>query len=184
VTRSINELTAAVFDIVPGPLVLLLVILVAGVGAGLWYFYPDWMPRRVPGRSRTATPKTAARTTEPEAEPVLTAAEAEPAVPEDSLLADRLAAEGRIAEAIRQRLRDMIRDLVTAGVIAPQPGWTAAELAILSAAQRPSVAGPLGAATELFSETWYGARPAGAAQDDRMRTLTGQVRAELTEVRR
>jgi hypothetical protein len=115
---------------------------------------------------------------------VLTAAEPEeaPAVPEDLLLADRLAAEGRFAEAVRQRLRDVIRDLVGAGVIAPQPGWTAAELAAVAAAQRPAVAAPLGAATEVFSQIWYGDRPAGRAQDDQMRTLTDQVRAELSRV--
>ena len=177
-TRSINELTAAVFDVVPGPLLLLLLILVPGVGGALWYWYPAWVPRRMPRWRR------AKRTTAPEAEPVITPAEPEeaPAVPEDLLLADRLAAAGRYAEAIRQRLRDVVRDLAAAGVIVPQPGWTAAELAAVAAAQKPGVAAPLGAATEVFSQIWYGDRPAGPAQDDRMRTLTDQVRAELTRV--
>jgi hypothetical protein len=184
-TRSVNELTAAVFDVIPGPLMLLLLILVAGVGGSLWYWYPAWVPRRMPRwTKRTRAPKKKKVVKEPAAEPVLTAAEPEeaPAVPEDLLLADRLAAEGRFAEAVRQRLRDIIRDLVVAGVIAPQPGWTAAELAAVAAAQRPGVAAPLGAATEVFSQIWYGARPAGRAQDDHMRTLTDQVRAELARV--
>jgi hypothetical protein len=188
VTRSIDELAAAVFDIVSGPVLLLLLIVVAGVGGSLWYWYPAWVPRRTPGRpKRVKAAKKKRKKKEPaKAEPVVTAAEPEeaPAVPEDLLLADRLAAEGRFAEAVRQRLRDIIRDLVVAGVIAPQPGWTAAELAAVAAAQRPGVAWPLGAATELFSEIWYGDRPAGRAQDDRMRTLTNQVRAELTGARR
>ena len=34
-----------------------------------------------------------------------------------------------------------IGDLVAAGVVAPQPGWTAAELAAIASAQRPAVAG-------------------------------------------
>jgi hypothetical protein len=187
VTRSIDELAAAVFDIVPGPVLLLLLIVVAGLGGSLWYWYPAWVPRRMPGRPKRAkVAKKKRKKKEPaKAEPVVTAAEPEqaPVVPDNLLLADRLAAEGRFAEAVRQRLRDIIRDLVAAGVIAPQPGWTAAELAAVAAAQRPGVGGPLGAATELFSEIWYGDRPAGRAHDDRMRTLTDQVRAELTEVR-
>jgi hypothetical protein len=159
----------------------LLLIVLAGVGGSLWYWYPAWIPgpgafRRQPARS----PAKKKRKPEPD-EDVITAAEDEPAAvaADDLLLADRLAAEGRYAEAVRQRLRDVIRDLVVAGVFAPQPGWTAAELAALAAAQRPGVAWPLGAATDLFSEIWYGARPAGPAQDGRMRELTGQVRDEL-----
>jgi hypothetical protein len=94
-------------------------------------------------------------------------------------LADRLAAEGRYAEAVRQRLRDTLRELINARLIPPQPGWTAAELATMASTQRPSVAWPLGNATDLFSEIWYGDRPAGRNHDERMRTLTDQVRAAL-----
>ena len=84
-------------------------------------------------------------------------------------LADRLAAEGRYAEAIRQRLRDTLRELIAARLVPPQPGWTAAELATMASTQRPAVAWPLGNATELFSEIWYGDRPAAAHHDERMR---------------
>jgi hypothetical protein len=177
-TRWWDEAAAAVFDIVPGPLLLLILLLAAGIGGSLWYFYPAWIPRRGFRRARrTKTEKEPAEliaAAEPEAEPA----------PADQPLADRLAAEGRYPEAIRQRLRDIIRDLVAAGVIEAQPGWTAAELAASAAAQRPGLAWPFGAATELFSEIWYGDRPAGPSQDDRMRTLTGQVRAELTTAAR
>jgi hypothetical protein len=93
--------------------------------------------------------------------------------------ADRLAAEGRYAEAIRQRLRDTLRELIDRRLIPPQPGWTAAELATMAADQRPAVARPLGGATELFSEIWYGDRPAERAHDEHMRTLTDRVRAAL-----
>src|SRR5262249_29041337 len=44
-------------------------------------------------------------------------------------LADRLAAEGRFAEALRERLRAIVRDLVDHGVIEHRPGWTITELA-------------------------------------------------------
>jgi hypothetical protein len=33
----------------------------------------------------------------------------------------------------------------------------------------------------LFSEVWYGHRPAGAPEDDRMRDLTAEVRAALND---
>jgi hypothetical protein len=178
VTRFWDELAAGVFDVVPGPLLLLLLLVVAGAGGALWYWYPAWVPRRGPRATRATRTTTTAE--------VITAAEPEDdesGVPEVQVVADRLAAEGRFAEAVRQRLRDIVRDLVMAGVIAPQPGWTAAELAAVAAAQRPGVGAPLGAATELFSEIWYGDRPAGRPQDDHMRTLTDQVRAELTAAR-
>jgi hypothetical protein len=180
-TRWWDEAAAAVFDVIPGPLLLLILLVAAGVGGALWYWYPAWVPRR---RARRTKIRKTKKTAEPE---LITAADPDDADEERAELmpvADRLAAEGRYAEAIRQRLRDIIRDLVTAGVIAPQPGWTAAELAALAAEQRPGLAWPFGAATELFSEIWYGDRPAGPAQDDRMRTLTGQVRVELTEAAR
>jgi Asp-tRNA(Asn)/Glu-tRNA(Gln) amidotransferase A subunit family amidase len=96
-------------------------------------------------------------------------------------LADRLAAEGRYAEAIRERLRETVGALTRAGVVAPEPGETAAELAATAAARRPAVAPPLTGATALFSEVWYGNRPAGAAQDERMRSLSGEVRDRLRD---
>lgn len=179
--RGWDEAAAAVFDLVPGLLLFLGLLVAAVLGGALWYYYPAWLPGpRRPRVKKTRTKKKRAA----DKTDVITAAEPEDVVePAELGLADRLAAEGRYAEAIRQRLRDVIRDLVAAGVLAPQPGWTAAELATLAAAQRPAVGAPLGAATELFSEIWYGARPAGAAQDDRMRLLTAQVRADLVAAR-
>ena len=186
-SRAWDEFVAAAFDVVPGPVMLLLLLVAAGVLGTLWYTFPAWVPRRLPRLPRLRLPRFRwrRRRKKPAPEPVLTAAEPEPApepepevpLPAGALsLADRLAAEGRYAEAIRQRLRDTIRDLVAAGIVAPQPGWTAAELAAVASARRPAVAWPLGSATELFSEIWYGDRPAQQIQDDRMRDLAGQVR--------
>jgi hypothetical protein len=189
-TRAWDEFVAGVFDVFSPGTVLLGLILGAAVVAALWYWFPAWVPRRLP-RWRLRRPRwrwrwrrrrkreTAKVATAPE--PVITAAEEEPAlVPAGALtLADRLAAEGRYAEAIRQRLRETLRELVVAGLVPPQPGWTAAELAAIASAQRPAVARPLSDATELFSEIWYGRRPAAHAHDDEMRALTGQVRAAL-----
>ena len=189
-SRAWDEFVAAVFDVVaPGTLLLILLLGAAATGA-LWYTFPAWVPRRLP-RWRLRLPRwrlprrrrraTAERPATPDAEPVLTPADPE----EDTVVvgglspADRLAAEGRYAEAIRQRLRDTLRDLVAARLVPPQPGWTAAELAAMASAQRPAVASPLGHATELFSAVWYGDRPAEHAHDQHMRTLTDQVRAAL-----
>ena len=138
------------------------------------------MPRwRLPKWRRTRKPKTVRKAKKTKVEPLFA-----PTVvlPDGTLLADRLAAEGRYAEAIRQRLRDVVGDLTAAGVVAPLPGTTAAEVAAAAAAQRPAVAGPLAGATDLFSEIWYGDRPALPAHDERMRALTGDVRTRMRGV--
>jgi hypothetical protein len=187
-TRAWDEFVAAVFDVVPPGTVLLVLIVGAAVVAALWYWFPAWVPRHLP-RWRLRWPrwrwpkrrKRVKASAVKAPEPIITAAEEEPAlVPVGDLtLADRLAAEGRYAEAIRQRLRETLRVLVAARLVPPQPGWTAAELAAIASTQRPAVAWPLGDATELFSEIWYGQRPAAHAHDERMRALTDQVRAAL-----
>jgi uncharacterized protein DUF4129 len=191
VTRIWDEFAASVFDVVSPQVLLLLLLLAAGVVGALWYWFPAWVPRRLPRwrrpklrwpklrwprrRRRTRKPK-AARTAKKKPEPVFA-----PTVvlADGTLLADRLAAEGRYAEAIRQRLRDVVGDLTVAGVVTPLPGTTAAEVAAAVAVQRPAVAGPLSGATDLFSEIWYGDRTALPAHDDRMRALTGDVRARI-----
>jgi Domain of unknown function (DUF4129) len=187
-TRAWDEFVADLFDVVPPGTVLLILILASLAAGALWYFFPAWVPRRLPRirlprwKRRIRRPKRK-RAGKPAAEPVITLPEQdEPAAPEPVgtlSLADRLAAEGRYAEAIRQRLRDTLRELVNRRLIPPQPGWTAAELSTMAAEQRPAVAWPLGNATELFSEVWYGDRPAGRDHDEHMRTLTDQVRAAL-----
>jgi Domain of unknown function (DUF4129) len=186
--RAWDESVADLFDMVPPGTVLLILILASVAAGALWYFFPAWVPRRLP---RIRLPRFKRRTRRPKrkrekpaaAEPVITLPEDEqPAAPEPVgalSAADRLAAEGRYAEAIRQRLRDTLRELIDRRLIPPQPGWTAAELATMAADQRPAVAWPLGGATELFSEIWYGDRPAERAHDEHMRTLTDRVRAAL-----
>lgn len=199
-TRVWDEFAASVFDRISPQLLLLLLLAVAGLVGALWYWYPAWVPRRLPRfrlrRPRWRLPrfrlprfrlprwrrgkKPAARkgrttAAEPEFAPSVV-------LPDGMLLADRLAAEGRYAEAIRQRLRDVVGDLTAAGVVAPLPGTTAAEVAGLAAARRPAVAAPLGDATDLFSEIWYGDRPALHSHDARMRAMTGEVRRLMAEL--
>ena len=198
-TRLWDEFAAAVFDVVSPQTLLVLGLLLAGLVGALWYWYPAWVPHglptirlprvrlrlrlprwRWPKWRRTRRPK-ATRKPRTRVEPVFA-----PTVvlPDGSLLADRLAAEGRYAEAIRQRLRDVVGDLTAAGVVTPLPGTTAAEVAAAAAQQRPAVAGPLAGATDLFSEIWYGNRPAQPFHDERMRALTGDVRTRMREVAR
>lgn len=138
-----------------------------------------WPRLRWPWRRRTKAE--AAKTVEEQIAEVLAAEEELPEVPVQiyQSLADRLAAEGRYAEALRERYRAAIRDLVQHGVIAHRPGWTVTELAREAGYARPSVDAPLSSATGLFTEVWYAERPATVEHDHRMRTLADDVHANL-----
>ena len=206
-TRSYDEFLAGVFDHI-APIWVALILLAVAVAVGLlWYTYPAWLrirlrfprirlprlklprwrwkwkwnwkwprfkrrPRKKKG-PKAVKAQAPART--PEAEP---APEPQPVVPGLSA-ADRLAAEGRYAEAIRERLRESVTVLTRYGVIAPAPAWTAHEVAATAGANRPAVSAPLAGATDIFSQVWYGRRPAGPDQDALMRRLTAEVRAAL-----
>jgi hypothetical protein len=98
-----------------------------------------------------------------------------------ALSADELAAQGRYKEAVRERLRAIVRDLVERGVVDYRPGWTVTELAWMAAGARPATATPLAAASEIFSSIWYGQRDATASHDAAMRVHADQVRAALSE---
>ncbi|GAA4608649.1 hypothetical protein BJY16_006947 [Actinoplanes octamycinicus] len=209
--RDYDEFLGRLFDRVSAPTVLLILIALTSLIALLWYFFPRWIPRRMPRlralrrprfrlprwrlprwklpkwqlprwrRRRKEKPKVKAKPAPAVAEPVDEEAEAPAPAPVGGLsLADRLAAEGRYAEAIRERLRETVTDLTRAGVITPQPGTTALELTTAAAGNRPVIGPPLGGATEIFSEIWYGRRDARRDHDDRMRALTAEVRAALT----
>ena len=77
--------------------------------------------------------------------------------------AETAAAAGQFAEAIRERLRAIVRELETRGVIDTRPGRTADELAADAGRALPQHADALRAATRVFDDVWYGARPATAA---------------------
>ncbi|MDT5040061.1 MAG: hypothetical protein QOE51_1046 [Actinoplanes sp.] len=194
-TRFIDELAASLFDVIPAQYVLLILLVLGGLTAALWYWYPSWVPRRLPHLRlphwrlrlphwRLRRPWRRPRRVKIKKEPAPAYAEKQPdrpaTVPGIALsLADRLAADGRYAEAIRERLRETVGALTAAGVLDPEPGETAAELAWIASTRRPAVAVALGGATELFSEVWYGDRPAGRDQDERMRSMSGEVQARL-----
>ena len=81
-------------------------------------------------------------------------------------LAETAAREGRFADAVRERLRAVVRDLEARGALDPRPGRTAGEVARDGGAALPSVADDLRRAAVVFDEVWYGGRPADAASYD------------------
>ena len=87
---------------------------------------------------------------------VLTAAE-------HRALAETAARAGRFADAVRERLRAVVRDLESRGALDVRPGRTAGEVARDGGAAVPEVADELRRAAVLFDEVWYGGRPADAA---------------------
>jgi hypothetical protein len=92
-----------------------------------------------------------------------------------AMTADELAAAGRYAEAVRERLRSMLRVLIEKGLLPASPGWTVMELAAAGARVRAALAEPLGGAARTFSEIWYGLRPATAEDDAMMRACADAV---------
>ena len=77
-------------------------------------------------------------------------------------LAETAAAEGRWADAVRERLRALVRELEGQGVLDARPGRTAGEIAREGGAAVPALADDLRRAAVLFDEVWYGGRPADA----------------------
>lgn len=206
-TRWWTDLLAAIDEVVPLYLVVLALVVLAAVVAVLWFFFPRWVPRRWPRfrprrprlrwpglrwprlrwpRLRWAWRRNRKQTGDEPDEPLADEVGTTDQLPDLSAaafvsLADRLAADGRYAEAVRERLRAIVRDLIDRDVIAHHPGWTVTELAAAAASVRPAVDPPLGAAARLFSDIWYGQRPATVDDDRRMRGHAAEVTTALTE---
>jgi hypothetical protein len=77
--------------------------------------------------------------------------------------AEEFARRGAYAEAIRARLRAAVRMLEEKGVLDPRPGRTAGEIVTEVARASPGTAEQLQVAVTVFSEIWYGNRPATQA---------------------
>lgn len=92
--------------------------------------------------------------------------------------AEQAAREGRWAEAVRERLRAVVRELEVRNVLEPRPGRTAREVAVDGGAAVPSLAAGLERAAVLFDEIWYGGRAADAAGYDAIVALDAAVRGE------
>ncbi len=207
-TRVWSEFVALVADEVRGgvpTLILLSFLLALLVGLG-WYYWPAWLPWRWRLRFDRSAGSTARRRTgwrgrfrlgslrwrwrlrwRRKRRPV----EAELDLPPDqlpdlpaevlALTADQLAAAGRYAEAVRERLRAVVRDLIERGVLPHSPGWTVTELARAAGHARPQLASPLTSAVDVFSEIWYGLRPATAADDTALRGQADAIAAILAQ---
>ena len=93
--------------------------------------------------------------------------------------AESLAAEGAWREAVRERLRAMVRELEERGLLDERPGRTANEIAAEAGAALPAVATDLGVATRSFADVWYGDREATAATDAAMRAVDDRVLGAL-----
>ena len=91
--------------------------------------------------------------------------------------AEAAVARGAWAEAVRDRLRAIVRELEERAVLDPRPGRTADEAAAEAGRLLPAVAADLREAARLFDEIWYGARPATAEHDRRLREVDAAVAA-------
>ena len=93
--------------------------------------------------------------------------------------AEVLAAEGAWRDAVRERLRAIVRELEERGLLDERPGRTANEIAAEAGAALPTVATDLGVATRSFADVWYGDREATAATDAAMRDVDDRVLGAL-----
>jgi hypothetical protein len=91
--------------------------------------------------------------------------------------ADEHAAAGRWAEAVRERLRAIVRDLEERGLLEPRAGRTADEAAAEGGAAIPGCGPGLREAARIFDEVWYGGRPASSGMDRQLRELDERIRA-------
>lgn len=188
--RLWNELVAAWGDVVPLPLTALLLVVIALLVGLCWAFWSEItsalarMLRRRKDKSEDVSKDDdeVRLITEEELDEVAASEEELPDVDAAvfASLADRFAAEGRYAEAVRERLRAMVRELVDQGVITHHPDWTVTELAAAAGTARPAVSPPVTEASKIFSFIWYRKEPALSEHDIRMRALAGQLRSEMS----
>ncbi|WP_433464432.1 DUF4129 domain-containing protein [Spirillospora sp. CA-128828] len=91
--------------------------------------------------------------------------------------AEHHAEAGEWAEAIRERLRAIARDLEERAVLSARPGRTADELAAEAGEAVPELAEELTAGVRIFDDVWYGDRPGTAEGYARMKELDERLRA-------
>lgn len=85
------------------------------------------------------------------------------------------AAEQLWAQAVREWLRAVVRELEDRAVIDARPGRTASELCAETSKALPLLADDLRRATATFDAIWYGGRGASAADEELLRTLDRRV---------
>jgi len=91
--------------------------------------------------------------------------------------ADGFAAEGNWTAAIRHRLRAVARQLEEAGVLNPNLGRTANELALDAGAVFPHLSGELSMAATAFNDVTYGERPGTQAAYQMIADLDDHLRS-------
>lgn len=91
--------------------------------------------------------------------------------------ADEHAARGAWPDAIRERLRAIVRGLEERELLEQRAGRTAHEAADEAGAVLPGCAAGLAAAARIFDDVWYGSRPAVPEMDARLRAVDTEVRA-------
>ena len=94
--------------------------------------------------------------------------------------AERLAASGDFAAAIIERVRAIAVGLESRGVLVPQPGRTASELAAEAAVALPGSAAGLREAARLFDDVRYGGRSGTLAGYQRVRDLDTTIESART----
>jgi len=90
--------------------------------------------------------------------------------------AEAHAAAGRWAEAVREALRAVVRDLEQRALVESRPGRTADEAAADAGRALPAHADALRDAARAFDDVWYGQHPAVADTYRRIRDLDERVR--------
>lgn len=89
--------------------------------------------------------------------------------------AERYAAAGDWAPAIRHRLRAVARQLEENGTLDAVPGRTATELARAAGRELPSLTGELAVAAEAFNDVTYGERPGLESQYRQIASLDDKL---------
>ena len=91
--------------------------------------------------------------------------------------AERAAAAGDLAEAVRERFRAVVRELEQRGVLDPRAGRTVDEVAVEAGRALPVLADDLRGAAVQFDDVWYGGKPATAQGYQRLVSVDDRVRA-------
>jgi hypothetical protein len=91
--------------------------------------------------------------------------------------AEAHAAAGRWAEAVRERMRAIVRGLEERALVDERPGRTADEAAAEAGIALPDCAADLRVAARTFDDVWYGGRPADASSYAAVRATDDKVHA-------
>ncbi|USX55895.1 DUF4129 domain-containing protein [Lentzea sp. HUAS12] len=90
--------------------------------------------------------------------------------------AEKAAAAGDFAEAVRERFRAVVRELEHRGVLDARAGRTVDEVAFEAGRALPVLADDLRGAAVQFDDVWYGGRPATAEGYRQLVSVDGKVR--------